>query len=138
MSVWPIPTRSVVAMAALQATEKIGMPEAAIPLAHATIYLACAPKSNASYLAMHRAKAAVHESEAVRVPPHLRSTSLPNAKKLGAGEGYKYPHDFPGHFVEQDYGAPPPKFAVLSAKRCRRRNRNRASSAQLVGNARCR
>ena len=91
----------VVAMAALQAVEKIGMPEAAIVLSHATTYLACAPKSNASYLAMQRAKIAVNEGKPVRVPPHLRSSGL--GQQSGAGAGYLYPHDFAGGWVEQQY-----------------------------------
>ena len=101
----------VVAMAALQAVEKIGMPEAAIPLAHATTYLACAPKSNAAYLAMQRARAAVSEGAFVRVPPHLRSTGL--GKKTGNGAGYLYPHDYAEGYVAQDYLPPDfehPKF----------------------------
>ncbi len=103
------PQGLVVAMAALNAVEKIGMPEAAIVLSHATTYLACAPKSNASYLAMQRAKAAVNQGEPVRVPPHLRSTGL--GKKTGAGQGYLYPHDFAGAYVEQEYLPGPEKSA---------------------------
>jgi putative ATPase len=102
------PQALVLAMATLNAVEKIGLPEAAIPLAQATTYIACAPKSNAAYLALHCAQNAVREGEPARVPPHLRSTALPGSKKLGAGEGYLYPHDFPGHFVPQDYL--PPRF----------------------------
>ena len=101
----------VVAVAALGAVEKIGMPEAAIPLAHATTYLACAPKSNAAYLAMQRAKAAVNAGALVRVPPHLRSTGL--GKKTGNGKGYLYPHDYAENYVAQDYLPPDfehPKF----------------------------
>ena len=100
------PQALVLAMATLNAVEKIGMPEAAIPLAQATTYIACAPKSNAAYLALHCAQNAVREGEPARVPPHLRSTALPGAKKLGAGAGYLYPHDFPGHFVPQNYLPP--------------------------------
>ncbi len=103
------PQALVLAMAALNAVEKIGLPEAAIPLAQATAYVACAPKSNAAYLALQRAKRAVNEGEPIRVPPHLRSTALPGAKKLGAGAGYLYPHDYAGNFVTQDYL--PPDFA---------------------------
>ncbi|MBW3636648.1 MAG: replication-associated recombination protein A [Armatimonadetes bacterium] len=105
------PQALVLAMATLNAVEKIGLPEAAIPLAQATVYIACAPKSNAAYVALHRAQDAVRDDEPARVPPHLRSTALKGAKKLfGAGEGYKYPHDFPGHFVAQDYL--PPNFKM--------------------------
>ena len=95
------PQGLVVAVAALTAVEKIGMPEAAIPLAHATTYLACAPKSNAAYLAMQRARAAVAGGAPIRVPPHLRSTGL--GKKTGNGEGYLYPHDYAENYVAQDY-----------------------------------
>ena len=98
------------AMAALQSVEKIGMPEAAIPLAQATTFLASAPKSNASYQAMKRARASV-ENAGVRVPPHLRSTALSGAKeKMGNGEGYLNPHEF-GGFVPQDYLPPDPNRA---------------------------
>lgn len=93
-----------VAMAALTAVEKIGLPEAAIPLAQATVYVASAPKSNASYVAMQRARDAVKSQPPARVPKHLRSTALRGAREmLGAGEGYRYPHDAPGHFTPQKY-----------------------------------
>jgi len=93
-----------IAMCALQAIEKIGMPEAAIPLAQATVYVATAPKSNASYVAMHRARDAVNNQPPARVPQHLRSTALRGSKeKFGAGKNYVYPHDSPGHFAAQEY-----------------------------------
>lgn len=98
------PQALVVAVAALNAVEKIGMPEAAIPLAHATTYLACAPKSNAAYLGMQRARVAVNEGAPIRVPPHLRSTGL--GKKTGNGEGYLYPHDYAENTIKQDYLPP--------------------------------
>jgi len=98
------------AMAALQSVEKVGMPEAAIPLAQAATFLASSPKSNASYQAMKRARAAALEGQ-VRVPPHLRSTALGGAKeKMGNGEGYLNPHEF-GGFVPQDYLPPDPRRA---------------------------
>ena len=98
------PRALTVAMSALQAVEKIGMPEAAIPLAQATVYVATAPKSNASYVAMHRARDAVSSQPPARVPQHLRSTALRGSKeKFGAGKNYIYPHDSPGHFASQDY-----------------------------------
>lgn len=94
------------AVAALGAVEKVGMPECAIPLAQATTFLASAPKSNASYQAMKRARAAVAEGQSVRVPPHLRSTALNGSKQtLGNGDGYLNPHEF-GGFVPQDYLPP--------------------------------
>lgn len=94
------------AVAALSAVEKVGMPECAIPLAQATTFLASAPKSNASYQAMKRARSAAQEGQSVRVPPHLRSSALGGAKeKLDNGEGYLNPHEF-GGFVPQDYLPP--------------------------------
>lgn len=93
-----------IAIAAYTAVEKIGLPEAAIPLAQATIYVACSPKSNAGYLALSRAKKAVRDQLPAKVPQHLRSTALHGSREMyGNGEGYQYPHDFPGHFVEQYY-----------------------------------
>ena len=93
-----------IAIAAYTAVEKIGLPEAAIPLAQATIYVASSPKSNASYMALGRAQKAVREQLPAKVPQHLRSTALRGSRELyGNGAGYQYPHDFPGHFVEQYY-----------------------------------
>lgn len=95
------------AMAALQAVEKIGLPEAAIPLAQATVYLATAPKSNASYVALGRAREALANQPPPAVPMHLRAASLKGAReRLGEGEGYIYPHDAPGHFAPQEYLPP--------------------------------
>ncbi|HEX8550722.1 MAG TPA: replication-associated recombination protein A [Abditibacteriaceae bacterium] len=92
-------------IAALNAVEKIGLPECAIPLAQATVFLATAPKSNASYVALHRARAALAKGVPA-VPQHLRGSSLRGAKeRLGDGEGYLYPHDF-GGYVAQDYLPP--------------------------------
>jgi putative ATPase len=93
----------VVATAAADAVQFVGLPEAQIPLAQAAIYLACAPKSNASCVAIDRANKDVAERKAPPVPKHLRDTSYPGAKALGHGKGYKYPHSFPGHHVEQEY-----------------------------------
>jgi putative ATPase len=95
------------AMAALQAVEKVGLPEAAIPLAQATVYLASAPKSNAAYVALGRAREALAAQAPPVVPLYLRSPKLPGAReRLGEGEGYIYPHDSPGHFARQDYLPP--------------------------------
>jgi len=103
------PRALLVAMAALQAVEKIGLPEAAIPLAQATVYVASAPKSNASYVALHRAQDAVRQKPPASVPMHLRAASLRGAReRLGEGVGYIYPHDYPGHFAQQEYL--PPEF----------------------------
>lgn len=92
-----------VAVAAATAVERVGLPEGAIPLAQATIYVATAPKSNACYLALERARADLHQGEVGPVPVHLRDANYPGAAKLGHGRGYLYPHDFPGHFVRQQY-----------------------------------
>ncbi|MGB9608358.1 MAG: replication-associated recombination protein A, partial [bacterium] len=97
------PIALLVATAAAQAVELIGMPEAQIPLAQATIYLATAPKSNASYLAISRAMNEVAEGKNPPVPLHLRNPSYWGAKKMGYGKEYKYPHSYEGHFVVQDY-----------------------------------
>lgn len=100
------PMALVVATAAAQAVQFVGMPEAQIPLAQAAIYLACAPKSNASYIAINKANKDVAERKGPPVPIHLRDSGYPGAKRLGHGEGYKYPHDFPGHYVDQEYLPP--------------------------------
>ena len=97
------PTALLVATAASWAVESVGMPEAQIPLAEAAIYIACAPKSNAVVRALGRARSDLERVPAQPVPAHLRDASYPGARILGHGEGYLYPHDFPGGFVEQDY-----------------------------------
>jgi putative ATPase len=96
------PTALVVAVSALRAVEFIGMPEAKIPLAQATAYIAKAPKSNASYKAIEAALKDIATEETMEVPDHLKDSHYPGAKKLGHGTGYEYPHDYGGH-IEQDY-----------------------------------
>ncbi len=90
-----------VAVAAQQAVEFIGMPEARIPLAHATVYLATAPKSNRAYAAIDAALDDVKNGRTLPVPKHLRDGHYKGAKTFGHGEGYLYPHDFEGGFVPQ-------------------------------------
>jgi putative ATPase len=97
------PRALVVAVAAMQALERIGMPEGRIPLSQAAVYVAVAPKSNASYLAVEKATEALRTEPVQQVPDHLRDAHYRGAKRLGAGEGYVYPHNFPGHYVKQDY-----------------------------------
>lgn len=97
------PQALCIAVAASQAVLQVGLPEGRIPLAQATTYLASAPKSNASYLALESALAEVRNTPNKRVPPHLRDAGYKGASKLGHGKGYLYPHDFPGHFVPQNY-----------------------------------
>jgi len=96
------PMALVLAISALRAVEFVGMPEAKIPIAQAAIYVAKAPKSNASYKAIEAAWNDVATEETMEVPDPLKSGNYPGAKKLGHGVGYKYPHDFGGH-VEQEY-----------------------------------
>ncbi|MBE0425607.1 MAG: replication-associated recombination protein A [Nitrospirae bacterium] len=96
------PMALIIATAALRAVEFIGMPEARIPLAQATIYIAKAPKSNACYKAIEAALKDISTEETMEVPDHLKDSHYPGAKKLGHGTGYKYPHDFGGN-VEQEY-----------------------------------
>lgn len=96
------PMALVVATSALKAVEFVGMPEARIPLAQATIYVAKAPKSNACYKAIEAAMEDVEKEQTMEVPDHLKDSHYLGAKKLGHGQGYKYPHDYEG-YVEQDY-----------------------------------
>jgi putative ATPase len=97
------PQAVVVAAACYNIVERIGMPEAQLTLAQAAIYMAMAPKSNACTIAISEASQDVREGRTVPVPIHLKDTHYPGAKRLGHGADYKYPHDFAGGFVEQDY-----------------------------------
>ncbi len=92
-----------VAVSAAQAVERIGMPEARIILAEAVIYVASAPKSNSVISAIDQAMEAVRTEKTRPVPVHLKDTHYKGAEKLGHGAGYLYPHDFPGHYVKQQY-----------------------------------
>jgi len=100
------PRALLVATSAAHAVEFVGLPEAQIPLAQATIYIATAPKSNSVVVALGRALEDVERRVPPPVPMHLRSASYPGAARLGHGKGYLYPHDFPGHVVRQDYLPP--------------------------------
>lgn len=104
------PLALVLANAALQISEFVGMPEARIPLAQAAIYVACAPKSNASYLAIDKAMGDIETEKVQEVPDHLKDASYSGAEKLGHGKDYKYVHSFKDHFVEQDYTRKPVKY----------------------------
>ncbi len=90
------------AVSALLSVERIGMPEGRIPLSQAAIYIASAPKSNACYMALESATEAVRKEPARPVPDHLKGSGYAGALRLGV-QGYKYPHDYNGHYVEQDY-----------------------------------
>lgn len=97
------PQALTVAVSAAQAVERIGMPEAQIILSHAVTYVASAPKSNASCLAIQRAMETVKNTRTSPVPVHLQDSHYRGAHRLGHGEGYLYAHDFPNHYVEQQY-----------------------------------
>ncbi|MFQ6029245.1 MAG: replication-associated recombination protein A, partial [Dehalococcoidia bacterium] len=100
------PQALAVAVAAQQAVHFLGMPEGRIPLAEATVYLATAPKSNAAYIALERALSDVRHQPNDPVPLHLRNAVTGLMKESGYGQGYRYAHDYPGHFVEQDFLPP--------------------------------
>lgn len=95
------PQALVISMAAQQAVHFIGMPEANLALAQAVVYLATTPKSNSLYQAYSRAEAEIKQGSAESIPLHLRNPVTPMMRQQGYGEGYKYAHDYPGHFVEQ-------------------------------------
>ena len=97
------PNAIVVAAAAAEIVERVGMPEARIPLAEAAVYVATAPKSNSSYMAIDAAISYVRNNPQYQVPAHLRDSHYSGSSKLGRGIGYKYAHDFPGHYVKQQY-----------------------------------
>lgn len=92
-----------VAVAAAEATNFIGMPECRIILAQAVTYIACAPKSNASYLAIDKAMEDVRQKQIKTVPTHLKDAHYSGSKDLGNGIGYQYVHDYPGNYVRQQY-----------------------------------
>ncbi len=96
------PNALQVAVAATQAVERIGMPEARIILSQAATYVACAPKSNAAYMAIDAALSCVRNNKTT-VPSHLQDAHYKGAKNLGHGVGYQYAHDYPNHFVDQQY-----------------------------------
>jgi putative ATPase len=96
------PQALVVAMAAQQAVHFIGMPEGNLALAEAVVYLATAPKSNSLYQAYSRAQEEVQQGSSQSVPLHLRNAVTPLMKGMGYGQGYKYAHEYPGHFVRQN------------------------------------
>jgi len=97
------PMALLVAVVAARAVEFVGMPEAQIPLAEAVLYIATAAKSNSVYKGISAAMDYVRNNNTGSVPLHLRDASYRGAEKLGHGIDYKYPHDYPGHYVQQDY-----------------------------------
>lgn len=97
------PNALVVATSAMEAVHMVGMPEARIILSQAALYVANSKKSNASYLAINKALEDVSSKYTGEVPMHIRNAPIEGMKKDGYGVGYKYPHDYPGHYVEQQY-----------------------------------
>ena len=97
------PMALTVAVSAAQAVERLGMPEARIVLAQAVTYVASAPKSNAAYMAVDKALETVRNTKTAPVPAYLCDSHYKGAQKLGRGIGYKYAHDYPNHYVEQQY-----------------------------------
>ena len=97
------PNAMLLANSAFEAVEKIGWPEGRIPLAEATVYLACSPKSNSAYLGINKAMQIVDETGILPVPLHLRNAPTKLMKEIGYGADYKYPHDYLGHYVRQQY-----------------------------------
>lgn len=95
------PLALLIANAAFDAVERVGLPECVINLSHAVTYLATCPKSNNSYIAMKKAYEDVKKFPAITIPEKLRDSSYRGAKKLGRGKGYRYPHDYPGHFYPE-------------------------------------
>ena len=97
------PNALLLANACFQVVNSIGMPEARIPLAECTVYLASSPKSNAAYMAIGAALEAAAKDKTATVPLHLRNAPTSLMSDLGYSDGYKYAHDFPGHFVDQEF-----------------------------------
>ncbi len=106
------PQALLVASAAQQAFEFLGLPEGRIPLAQATVYLATAPKSNASYMGLENATEDVKKETAKEVPDHLRNAPHPGMKALGKGVGYQYAHNFQDHYVGQEYAPNLPQYYI--------------------------
>jgi len=97
------PQSLLVAVAAMQAFHFIGQPEGELALAQAVVHLATAPKSNALYTAYSEARKAVKETGSLPVPMHLRNAPTRLMEEMGYSKGYRYPHSFPGAFVEEEY-----------------------------------
>ena len=97
------PQALVIATSAMQAIHMVGMPEARIILAEAAVYVANCKKSNATYLGINKALEDVKNQDTGEIPMHIRNAPIEKMKELGYSEGYKYPHDYPGHWVEQQY-----------------------------------
>jgi putative ATPase len=115
----------VLATAASQVAEFVGWPEARIPLAEATLYIATAHKSNSVIKAVDAALEEVRNNPTLAVPRHLQDGTYPGAERLGHGKGYQYAHDHAGHFVVQDYLGAPRRFYEPSTQGTERKIKER-------------
>jgi len=106
------PQALVIANAAMQVSEFVGMPEARIPLAQATVYIACSPKSNAAYMGIEKAMEDVKAGRTMDVPRQLRDANYAGAKQFGHGEGYQYSHDSNQHYIKQDFAPQKKKYYI--------------------------
>lgn len=97
------PNALIVATSAMEAVKMVGMPEAKLILAESAVYIATSKKSNATYLGINRALEDVENKDTGTIPMHIRNAPVKDMEKLGYGKGYLYPHDFPGHWIEQQY-----------------------------------
>ncbi len=97
------PEALVIATSAMQAVKMVGMPEARIILSEAAVYIATSAKSNATYLGINKAIEDVSTKDTGEIPMHIRTACAEGMEQFGYGQGYKYPHDYPGHIVEQQY-----------------------------------
>ena len=97
------PNALILATSAMQAVTMVGMPEAKIILSEAAVYIATSKKSNASYNAINAAMDDVANKDTGTIPMHIRNAVATGMQDFGYGEGYKYPHNYPGHWVEQQY-----------------------------------
>ncbi len=127
------PMALVLANSALEAAEFVGWPEAQIPLAEATIYIATANKSNSAVMAIAAALEDVKSGRTIPVPEHLRDASYKGAKRLGHGQGYEYAHDGKDHFVAQDYLGVDK--ILLRADRTGRGKENQGARREVAGSA---
>jgi len=131
------PMALVLANAAFQAAEFIGWPEARIPLAEATLYIATAPKSNSTVTAIDAAMKDVESGRTLPVPEHLRDASYRGARRLGHGQGYKYAHNFPDHFVAQDYLGQQKRYYEPSDQGVERKIKERVEKWRALMKAQC-
>ncbi len=97
------PNALVIATQAMQAVTMVGMPEARIILSEAAVYIATSKKSNATYLGINKALEDVQTKDTGEIPMHIRNAPMKGMEQFGYGKGYKYPHDYPGHIVKQQY-----------------------------------